>query len=109
VSQCNRRQFIGRLAIAASALSIAKTGLAEEEKKEALAADDPYAKAMGFVLKTEDADSAKYPKHSTDQSCKDCQLWSGADADELGPCSFFGGRLVPRDGWCRNFKPKGAA
>jgi hypothetical protein len=108
MSQCNRRQFIGQMAIAASALSVVNIGFAEE-KKEALPADDAYAKAMGFVLNTEDADSAKYPKHSTDQSCRNCQLWSGAEGDDLGPCSFFGGRLVPPNGWCRNFKPKGAA
>lgn len=108
MSQCNRRQFIEQFAIAASALSIAKIGLAEEQK-EALSADDAYAKAMGFVLNTEDADQAKFPKHSIDQSCSKCQLFSGAEGDELGPCSFFGGRLVPTNGWCRNFKPKGAA
>jgi hypothetical protein len=108
MSQCNRRQFIGQVVIAASALSIAKVGFAEEQK-EVLSADDAYAKAMGFVLNTEDADQAKFPKHSVDQSCVKCQLFSGAEGDELGPCSFFGGRLVPTNGWCRNFKPKGAA
>jgi hypothetical protein len=111
MKEYNRRRFLQHVVVGASALTMARLGIAEEAKetKEALAADDAYAKAMGFVLNTNDADSAKFPKHSTDQNCAKCQLWSGADGDDLGPCSFFGGRLTPRDGWCRNFKPHGAA
>jgi hypothetical protein len=108
MSQCNRRQFIGQVVIGASALTLSRLAIAEEAKP-ALPADDAYAKAMGFVLDTNDADSTKFPKHTPDQSCSKCQLYSGADGDDLGPCSFFGGRLVPPTGWCRNFKPKGAA
>jgi hypothetical protein len=108
MNPCNRRQFIGQVMIGASALTVGRITFAEEAK-EALPADDAYAKAMGFVLDTNDADSAKFTKHSPDQNCSKCQLFSGAEGDDLGPCSFFGGRLVPPTGWCRNFKPKAAA
>jgi hypothetical protein len=106
--ESSRRKFLFQLAAGASALTMARLVSAEEPKGE-LPPDDAYAKAMGFVVDTNDADSAKYPKHSPDQSCAKCQLWSGAEGDDLGPCSFFGGRLVPSTGWCRNFKPQGAA
>lgn len=107
MSQCNRRHFIGQVVIGASALTLSRLAIAEEAKS-VLPADDAYAKAMGFVLDTNDADSTKFPKHTPEQSCLNCQLYSGADGDDLGPCSFFGGRLVPPTGWCRNFKPKEA-
>jgi hypothetical protein len=35
-------------------------------------------------------------------------LFSGKATDATGTCSFFK-RLVPPDGWCRNFKPRKAA
>lgn len=109
MSTCNRRHFILQVAAGASALALSRLSAAEEAKKEALSESDPYAKSMGFRLDTNQVDQAKYPKHTPDQSCLKCQLYSGEPGDELGPCSFFGGRLVPPTGWCRNFKPEGAA
>jgi hypothetical protein len=111
MNNIKRRQFLFQVAAGVATLSLARFATAEEAEaaKPALAPDDAYAKAMGFVLNTEDADSEKFPKHSTDQQCAKCQLYSGAEGAELGPCSFFGGRQVPPTGWCRNFKPKGAA
>ncbi|MCH5372759.1 MAG: high-potential iron-sulfur protein [Planctomycetes bacterium] len=108
MSSTNRRRFLFQVAAGTSALALSRFAVAEEAKP-ALTEDDAYAKSMGFRLNTEDVDQAKYPKHTTDQSCSKCQLYSGAEGDELGPCSFFGKRLVPPTGWCRNFKPKGAA
>jgi hypothetical protein len=100
------------VAVGASALTLSRLVSAEDAAagpKPRLTEDDAYAKSMGFKLNTENVDQAKYPKHTTDQHCSKCQLFSGKDGDEVGPCSFFGGRLVPPTGWCRNFKPKGAA
>jgi hypothetical protein len=108
MSSCNRRTFLFQVAIGASALGLSRLGIAEEAKP-ALTESDAYAKSMGFVLDTTKADQAKYPKHTVDQKCSNCQLFSGEPGAELGPCSFFGGRLVPVNGWCRNFKPHGAA
>jgi hypothetical protein len=107
MSSCNRRTFIIQMAVGASALGLSGLGLAQEQKP-ALTETDAYAKSMGFKLNTNDVDKAKYPKHTPEQKCSECQLFSGAPGEPLGPCSFFGKRLVPVDGWCRNFKPKGA-
>jgi hypothetical protein len=104
----NRRKFLFQVAAGAAVLPLARIAGAEEAKPD-LDPNDAYAKAMGFVTDTASADSAKFPKHSPDQSCAKCQLFQGADGAEKGPCSFFGGRQVPAGGWCRNFKPKGAA
>jgi len=112
MNPCNRRKFMFQVAVGASALTLARFVSAEDAAaapKPRLTEDDAYAKSMGFRLNTENVDQAKYPKHTTDQHCAKCQLFSGEDGDEVGPCSFFGGRLVPPTGWCRNFKPKGAA
>jgi hypothetical protein len=69
---------------------------------------DPYPKSMGFKLNTASVDKVKFPRHEATQKCTDCQLYSGKPGEQLGPCSFFK-KLVPPDGWCRNFKPKKAA
>jgi hypothetical protein len=63
---------------------------------------------MGFRLDTAQADKVKYPRHDVSQHCSECQLYSGGPNDAVGPCSFYGGRLVPVKGWCRNFKVKKA-
>jgi hypothetical protein len=108
MNHLNRRKFLFQVAAGAAVLPLARLAGAEEAKPD-LDPNDAYAKAMGFVTDTANADSAKFPKHSTDQQCAKCQLFQGAEGAEKGPCSFFGGRQVPSTGWCRNFKPKGAA
>ncbi|MBK1631622.1 hypothetical protein CKO31_12880 [Thiohalocapsa halophila] len=104
----DRRKFLMQVAAGASALTLARFVGAEEAKPD-LDPNDAYAMAMGFVTDTANADAEKFPKHSADQSCANCQLFQGPDGAEKGPCSFFGGRQVPATGWCRNFKPKNAA
>lgn len=69
---------------------------------------DPYPKSMGFRVNTANVDKTKFPRHEATQKCHSCQLFSGKDGEALGPCSFFK-RMVPPDGWCRNFKPKKVA
>lgn len=69
---------------------------------------DAYPKSMGFRLNTANVDKAKFPRHDVSQKCSECQLFSAKPGEPLGTCSFFK-RLVPPDGWCRNFKPPKAA
>lgn len=96
-----RRVFLLR-AIATSGALVATRAIAEETERVTEA--DPYAKSMGFKLDTNQVDQAKYPRHDATQHCAVCQLYSGKAGDALGPCSFYGGRLVAPTGWCRNFK-----
>jgi High potential iron-sulfur protein len=103
----NRRVFIMRAVIGTSAFAACRVALAEEEK---VTETEAYAKSMGFRVDTTKVDQAKYPRHdAATQQCSKCQLYDGKPGDALGPCSFFGGRLVSPNGWCRNFKAKKAA
>ena len=38
---------------------------------------DPQAVALGYVADTAKADAKKYTKHSEDQKCNNCQLYTG--------------------------------
>jgi hypothetical protein len=102
----NRRRFFFKVAAGATAMLAAPSLLAEG--KGHLTEDDPYAKSMGFVTDTNRADSKRYRKHSVEQSCANCQLYKGEPGSAEGPCSFFGHRIVPSTGWCRNHKPQSA-
>jgi hypothetical protein len=104
----NRRVFMLQLVCGGTALASGGAALADEPKAK-LTESDSYARSMGFRLDTTKVDQARFPRHSVDQKCSTCQLFSGKDGEEWGPCSFFGGRLVHRDGWCRNFKVRKAA
>jgi hypothetical protein len=75
---------------------------------EAVKETDPYPKSMGFRLNTANVDQVKFPRHEVSQHCSECQLFSGKPGEPTGTCSFFK-RVVPVDGWCRNFKPRKAA
>lgn len=100
----NRRTFMLHVVAGASALATALPATAADEiPTEKVTEADPYAKSMGFRLDTNNVDKAKFPRHTIEQHCSECQLYSGKAGDALGPCSFFK-RLVPPTGWCRNFK-----
>ena len=111
--RCTRRIFVLHAVAGGSALP-ALSAFAADAPASApvstvkLTEIDPYAKTMGFRLDTNNVDQAKYPRHDTTQHCAKCQLFSGKEGDAVGPCSFYGGRLVPPTGWCRNFKVKKA-
>lgn len=70
-----------------------------------LDADDPQAQALEYTVVT--------PK--SEQSCANCQLYTGAEGKAWGPCALFSHRrdtrtgkslLVKADGWCRGWAPR---
>jgi hypothetical protein len=104
----NRRVFVLHMLAGSTSLS-APALLHAEASAEAVKETDPYPRSMGFRLNTANVDQAKFPRHETTQKCSECQLFTAPKAGEpLGTCSFFK-RMVPPDGWCRNFKPRKAA
>jgi hypothetical protein len=105
MDQPRRRVFMLQVIAGTSAL-LAAQARAEEETTEKVTEADPYARSMGFRVLTQNVDQAKYPRHTIEQHCSVCQLFSGKEGEPLGPCSFYGGRLVPINGWCRNFKAR---
>ena len=70
----------------------------------ALTEEDKMAVAMGFKLKTEKADQAKFPKHANDQSCAKC-LHYKAPAAETALCDLFN-KTVPKGAWCSGFSKR---
>ncbi len=100
-----RRVFVRQL-LSGAALGVA--GATRLMAADKLDPAEPYARAMGFRLNTEEVDQAKYPRHTNQQHCQACQLWNGADQD-FGNCSFFDQAITPKNGWCKNFKAKSPA
>jgi hypothetical protein len=99
------------LKVVAGTCALAAGQLMAEEQKEAkgkLTEEDAYARSMGFKLDTTQVDQKRYPRHTVEQQCSKCQLFKGNPGDPEGPCSFFGHRIVPATGWCRNFKEQKA-
>jgi len=102
-----RRVFILHAMVAPAALAANGTAHAQAST-EPVKETDPYPKSMGFRLNTANVDQVKFPRHDVSQHCSECQLFSGKPGEPTGTCSFFK-RVVPIDGWCRNFKPRKAA
>jgi len=103
----NRRVFMLHVVAASTGLAVQSRAHAQAAT-EAVKESDAYPKSMGFRLNTANVDQAKFPRHEVAQKCSECQLFSPKPGEPTGTCSFFK-RVVPIDGWCRNFKPRKAA
>jgi hypothetical protein len=68
---------------------------------------DPQAEALSYT-----GDSSK-----ENQSCSNCQLYSGTSGEAIGPCAIFSYRVAPNNtqimvsasGWCRAWGPRQSA
>lgn len=92
----NRRVFLFHVIAGAGAVTAA--GAAQAQQK--VDPKDPQAVALGYVDDTTKADSKKFPKHTNDQKCNGCQLYTAPASTKEGPCALFGGKLVAANGWC---------
>jgi len=95
VNLTNRRVFMMTLAAGSSVLA-ATAARAQAKLDE----KDPQAMALGYVAATTKADAKKFPKHSNDQKCTNCQLFQGTPTDAAGGCPLFPGKQVAGPGWC---------
>ena len=102
MSQSNRRTFMLQVAAASSALVAAQVQAQAAKVDE----KDPQAAGLGYVADTNKADVKKYPKHSKDQKCSNCQLFQGKAGDAWGGCPLFGVKLVSAGGWCSAYVKK---
>jgi len=97
-----RRDFVLKIVPLAGAVAVLpRVALADVP---ALTEDDKMAIAMGFRLKTENADEKKYPKHTKDQDCAKCLHYTQPGAD-TARCDLFN-KLVPKGGWCSGFSKR---
>jgi High potential iron-sulfur protein len=71
-----------------------------------LSESDPQAAALGYKADTTKVDSAKFPKHTAAQACKNCQLYQGKPTDAAGGCPLFAGKQVAGNGWCSAYNKK---
>lgn len=101
-----RRSFLRTTLAAATALPLGSIPIVLQAQ-DMVDENDPSAVALGYKADTADVDAAKYPKHSADQLCSNCQLYQGGDA-ESGACAIFPGKLVAGKGWCSAWVPKAA-
>jgi hypothetical protein len=95
VNLTNRRVFMMTLAAGSSVLA-ATAARAQAKLDE----KDAQAMALGYVADTTKADAKKFPKHSNDQKCTNCQLFQGKPTDAAGGCPLFPGKQVAGSGWC---------
>jgi hypothetical protein len=102
-----RRVFILHTLVGASVMAAQAPAQAADSESGPVKETDPYPKSMGFRLNTANVDQVKYPRHTIEQHCSECQLFNGEPGDQTGTCSFFS-RVVPVTGWCRNFKQRKA-
>ncbi len=102
-SSLNRRRFIKVAVIGAATIPFAgmlasQSAFASDLPK--LEEDNAQAVALGYVHDTNAVDQGRYPQHTAEQNCANCNLIQGADGEEWRPCAIFPGKAVAADGWC---------
>jgi hypothetical protein len=118
-SLVSRRSFLRRGLICVSAASVVATysgavqlACAQGEPK-ALSAEDPMAKALGYVADSSKVDPAELVKKgqpdASKQNCTTCILFkdggktvAGVDG-QYGTCALFQNGLVNSKGWCKSW------
>ena len=102
----NRRVFIIHAAAGASVL--AASNAMAQAPAPMVNEKDPAAAGLGYVADTTKVDAKKYPKHSNEQQCSNCQLYAGKAKEAAGPCPLFAGKQVAAKGWCSAYVKKAA-
>jgi len=96
--QLSRRSFIGigTVALGAALAGTSFRAVAQARLDEA----DAQAVALGYRHDTTKVDLKKFPKHTADQKCSNCQLFQGKAGEAWGACTIFPGKQVAANGWC---------
>jgi len=95
-----RRRFLALLA-ACGAAAIALPAAADIVP---LPETDPTAQALGYKEDGSQVDAARFPKHTPQQQCVNCNFFQGGAA--TGPCQLFPGKSVSAKGWCSAYAAK---
>jgi hypothetical protein len=91
-----RRRFLNLAGIAVASAAMPGRARAQARVEES----DAQAAALGYRHDTTKVDKAKFPKHTADQVCANCQLYQGKAGDAWGGCTIFPGKQVNAKGWC---------
>ena len=99
----SRRRFIklsaaGVAAVPLASLAVGRIAWAEDLPQ--VEESDPQAQGLGYKHDATQVDTTKYTKYEAGQICENCQLYTGKEGEEWGPCAIFPGKAVAAKGWC---------
>ena len=105
----SRRAFTLSFAAGIAAPPLSLFAVSTNAAAAALDANDPTAKALGFVVDAKSVDTAANPTFKPTQKCGTCAQYVGKATDPAGPCNIFAGKTVPAAGWCKVWVQKAGA
>lgn len=107
MNHSTRRVFVQRLA-ATGTVGLGALQAMPAMAQAAAMVDEksPQAAGLGYAADTTKVDAKKYPKHTAEQKCANCQLFGGKPADKAGNCPLFAGKQVAASGWCSAYVKK---
>lgn len=104
-----RRQFLSAILSTAAVTALPMSFSARAAELPKLAADDPTAKALGYLASAAKLDSTKEPAFKKGSTCANCTLYQTAqEQGGFAPCAAFPGKVVSKGGWCRVWAAKPA-
>ena len=107
MNHTTRRIFVQRLAATGTVGLGAVVGLpALAQGAPMLDEKSPQAAPLAYVADTTKVDAKKFPKHTAEQKCANCQLYAGKPTDKAGNCPLFAGKQVAGSGWCSAYVKK---
>jgi len=107
--------MLSAVLVAGSALTVGALAAeaAKTETKPAAGAQpkvdekDSVAVALGYVSDAKHVDAKTSPTYQAGSSCSTCSWYQGKAGDPAGgPCTFFPGKNVDANGWCRMWNKK---
>jgi hypothetical protein len=102
MNRLDRRTFL----LCASACTAGLATSARAQTGAKVDEGEPQAVALGYKHDTTKVDQKKFPKHSNDQRCNNCQFFMGKASDPWAPCPIFQSKNVSAVGWCNSWVKK---
>ena len=99
----NRREFVVKLGLGASALATGAVFAAAPMVAES----DATAASLGYKADASKVDKTKFPKFAAGQNCGSCALFQGKAGDAAGNCPLVAGKHVAGAGWCSAYAKTG--
>jgi hypothetical protein len=99
----SRREMLSLALLAGSAGSV----LAADAPPPKVDEKDSTAVALGYVSDVKHVDQKASPQFKPGSTCSSCSWYQGKAGDPAGgPCTFFPGKNVDANGWCRMYNKK---
>lgn len=101
MNRFDRRTFL--LCASACSAGLGASSLAQTAPAARVDEAEPQAVALGYKHDTTKVDAKKFPKHSSEQRCSNCQLYLAKPTEPWGPCPIFQSKQVAASGWCNSW------